>query len=374
MAPLEVANALQSAAVAIDRAHGSSEDTHAVSTLPITIKNTFFHVEEPETEQVEPKCLSCPTEVFFPSLPSNFRSSCSSLSDALAGSSELTLGDLTAAARMFSTSSVTREIMEATGHVGARTLPPPPLSEPETPEDLDEPEAPVWTPKVDSPMHKRPSPPPLNYPETPLSNVLHQPFQMPFWTPKVGGLGSSAASSPVIPPFSPALPGGFMYTLQSQRSTTMYRVSNSAGVEIRTGPSFEAPMTDAALYCNEIFAVSEEVIASDGRIYLLLADGRGWVFDDSCLNSKSPSVVRGQWIPVTPAAMTSMVSPASTLWEPMEEPMTDVAKKRRRRKRGGVKRNKNKKSKAGFSSGSSADVDTDLPPSDGVEEEEDSPL
>jgi hypothetical protein len=152
----------------------------------------------------------------------------------------------------------------------------------------------------------------------------------------------------------------------------MYRVSHGAGVDIRKSPGFDAPKTDVTLYCNEIFAVSEEVQASDGRVYLLLADGRGWAFDDSALNPQYPSVVRGQWVPVTPGTMTSVVSPASTLWEPMEEPMSpDATKKRRRRRRGGVRRNKNKKSTANFSSESSADAETEVPSSDDVEEEED---
>jgi len=380
MAPIEVVDALQSAAVAINRAHGSSEDVDTVSALPLIIKNTFFDVEEEETEQAGPKSLSCPAEMLFPSFPSTFPVSSgslsdafagSSLSDALAGSSELNLSDLAAAARMFSSSNVTREFMECTGHVGARAMPPPPLCEPELP-DVDEPQAPVWTPTVGTPQHKRPSPPPLSYPETPVSNMPQVPFQVPFWTPKEGGPAPPPAPSPIMPPLSPPLPGGFAYTLQSQRATAMYRVSHGAGIDVRKGPSFDAPKAGVTLYCNEIFAVSEEIPASDGRIYLLLADGRGWAFNDSALNPHCPSVSRGQWVPVAPAAMTPSVSPTSTVWEPMEEPMTDMTKKRRRRKRGGVRRNKNKnKNMATFLSGSSADAETEVPSSDDVEGEDD---
>eukprot|EP00746_Dinoflagellata_sp_MGD_P070366 gnl/MRDRNA2_/MRDRNA2_28817_c0_seq2.p1 gnl/MRDRNA2_/MRDRNA2_28817_c0~~gnl/MRDRNA2_/MRDRNA2_28817_c0_seq2.p1 ORF type:complete len:399 (+),score=96.17 gnl/MRDRNA2_/MRDRNA2_28817_c0_seq2:90-1286(+) len=381
MAPIEVGDALQNAAIAIKRAHGSSDDVDAVTTFPLIIKNTFFDFEEKEADQVGPKSLSCPPEVFYPSSFSSFPCTNdafagSSLSDALAGSSELNLNDLAAAARLFSESNVTREFMELAGHVGARVarpMPPPPLSEPELPE-LDEPEAPVWTPKVGSPQHRRPSPPPLSYPETPLSSEQTL-GHLPQWTPQVGGPGSSAS----MPPLSPPLPGGYAYNLQSQRATGMsfYRVHHGAGIELRKGPSFAAPKTDVTLYCNEIFAVSEEIPASDGRIYLLLADGRGWAFDDAALHPHCPSVARGQWVPVPPAAMTSAVSPASTVWEPMEEPMSDLnTKKRRRRKRGGVKRNKNKKkSMAQCHLESAADAETEVPSSDDIEEreEDDSP-
>jgi len=342
MAPIEVVDALKSAAIAIDRARDCSDDADVFRSLPLAM-NTFFNLEEEKLRQVAPNSLSCPPAMNFSS-----PSSSSSLTDVFSGTSELSLGDLASAAKMFSKSLVTREFMESIGHVGTRTVPPQPLSEPELPDDLSEPEAPVWIPTHSNPLNGRPTPPPLSYPETPLSNLSQVPFQVSFSTPKVSGSAPAqpAAASPVMPPISPPLPGGFAYALQFQRAAAMYRVSHSAGVESLKGPSFDAPKTGVTLYCDEIFAVSETIPASDGRIYLLLADGRGWVFDDSALNPHCPSVVFGQWVSVTPAAMTSVVSPASTLWEPMEEPTIDVTKKRRRRKQRGARRNKNKKCKA----------------------------
>merc|ERR1719272_2329830 len=114
---------------------------------------------------------------------------------------------------------------------------PPPLSEPELPE-VDEPEAPVWTPKVATPLHKRPSPPPLSEPCFPETSAPQVPF---FWTPKVGGPAPPPAPSPVLPPLSPPLPGGFAYALQAQRPTCMYRVNQGAGVNLRKSPSLDAP-------------------------------------------------------------------------------------------------------------------------------------
>merc|ERR1719265_2396005 len=58
-----------------------------------------------------------------------------------------------------------------------------------------------------------------------------------------------------------------------------------------------APLTGATLPKNEFFAVSEEVSSADGRIYLCVADGRGWAFDDSALMPYNPTVVKGRFVP-----------------------------------------------------------------------------
>merc|ERR1711998_499271 len=91
----------------------------------------------------------------------------------------------------------------------------------------------------------------------------------------------------------------------------------------RQGPYFDGVRTGAMLVHNEIFAVSEEIQGSDGRLYLCLADGRGWAFDDSALMPHDPSVVRGCWAPMTTPSTRSSYSltPASTVREPMGEPM-----------------------------------------------------
>ncbi|CAK9009004.1 unnamed protein product [Durusdinium trenchii] len=62
-----------------------------------------------------------------------------------------------------------------------------------------------------------------------------------------------------------------------------YRVSFMGGVDLRHGPSVEAPRTGETLCQNATFAAAEELMGADGRIYLRLADGRGWAFDDSTL-------------------------------------------------------------------------------------------
>jgi len=128
------------------------------------------------------------------------------------------------------------------------------------------------------------------------------------------------------------------------------------------------------LYQNETFAVSESFQGLDGRIYLLLADGRGWAFDDAALMPHDPSVIRGRWqpAPVVPDAAVMPYTPMPCAAPPAwEQPLCqeafddDASKKRRRRKRGGVKRNKNKRAQEANGYGakplSEAEADTDEP-------------
>merc|ERR1719492_608882 len=80
-----------------------------------------------------------------------------------------------------------------------------------------------------------------------------------------------------------------------------YRVAFVGGVDLRHGPSVEAPRTGEMLCQNATFASAEELLGADQRVYLKLADGRGWAFDDSALFPLDPAVVRGYWHPVSPA-------------------------------------------------------------------------
>merc|ERR1719491_111639 len=78
-----------------------------------------------------------------------------------------------------------------------------------------------------------------------------------------------------------------------------YRVAFVGGVDLRHGPSVEAPRTGEMLCQNATLASAEEILGADQRVYLKLADGRGWAFDDSALFPHDPSVVRGFWQPVS---------------------------------------------------------------------------
>merc|ERR1719428_1599985 len=91
---------------------------------------------------------------------------------------------------------------------------------------------------------------------------------------------------------APPLPG--------QVQQAFYRVAYVGGIDVRTGPSVHAPKTGITMRQNEIFAVGESLSGQtpdDLRVYLRLADGRGWVFDDKALHPTDPSVVRGHWQP-----------------------------------------------------------------------------
>merc|ERR1719191_375297 len=164
---------------------------------------------------------------------------------------------------------------------------------------------------------------------------------------------------------------------QVQEHVWWYRVSFIGGIALRCTPSVDAARTGHMLYQNETFAVRERIQGTDGRVYLLLADYRGWAFDDSALMPHDPSVIRGRWSPLNPGAMYS-----STTAVPVSEQslmaQANESNRRRRRKRGGVKRNKGKRAAAAaaLAAKEAADVeacddeDTDAP----SEEDDDAPL
>lgn len=79
-----------------------------------------------------------------------------------------------------------------------------------------------------------------------------------------------------------------------------FRVAYLGGIQCRSSPSIEAPLTGITLAHNETFPVAEEILSADGRLYLRLADGRGWAFDDTNLMPHDPSVKRGSWMSLQP--------------------------------------------------------------------------
>jgi hypothetical protein len=116
------------------------------------------------------------------------------------------------------------------------------------------------------------------------------------------------------------------------------------------------------LHQNEMFAVSERIQGMDGRIYLLLSDGRGWAFDDSALMPHDPSVVLHH-LPAVRSPVQLQLASMMNFEEPLNT--TEVTVKRSRRKRGGgvKKHSKNKTSWADLVSDVqiTSEEDTDLP-------------
>lgn len=76
-----------------------------------------------------------------------------------------------------------------------------------------------------------------------------------------------------------------------QPTDSVFKVAYQGGIEVRSGP-FNAPLTGLLLRPDEVFSVAAEIPGMDGIVYLCLADGRGWVFDDTELMPFDPSVVR----------------------------------------------------------------------------------
>jgi len=152
-----------------------------------------------------------------------------------------------------------------------------------------------------------------------------------------------------------------------------YRVSFLGGIALRNAPSVDAARTGHMLYQNETFAVRERIQGADGRVYLLLADYRGWAFDDTALMPHDPSVIRGRWSPMEPCVPYQSAG-AMMMFEQSSNLGNDQSKRRRRRKRGGVKRNKAKRAREAAAAALLAkeydDEDTDAPSEDG----DDTPL
>lgn len=246
------------------------------------------------------------------------------------------------------------------------------------------PAAPTWTPTVNMghalaprvtaearPVENMDMTPSMPCPPMPIPAMMNptypqeqRPMNPPY--PQVHqdlGMASSIGSCVVPAPAPPVPPTNIV---------AWYRVSFLGGLALRGGPCVDSIRTGGMLHHNETFAVSETLHGLDGRIYLLLADGRGWAFDDSALMPHDPSVVRGRWQPApqpAPVAPEPVPCPAmayTTPHAPWEYPVceeSEATKKRRRRKRGGVKRNKNKRAEAeGAKPLSEAEADTDEPP------------
>eukprot|EP00746_Dinoflagellata_sp_MGD_P164091 gnl/MRDRNA2_/MRDRNA2_92530_c0_seq1.p1 gnl/MRDRNA2_/MRDRNA2_92530_c0~~gnl/MRDRNA2_/MRDRNA2_92530_c0_seq1.p1 ORF type:complete len:391 (-),score=71.65 gnl/MRDRNA2_/MRDRNA2_92530_c0_seq1:359-1402(-) len=237
------------------------------------------------------------------------------------------------------------------------------------------PEAPCWTPTVATPAQATapastmemaiaapavPCPPmPVAAPINPYPQEQYDPYaprsQELIMGSNVAPYGMMAPA-PQIAPAPPII--------------AWYRVAFAGGVALRSGPSVDSARNGGMLYQNETFAVSETLNGLDSRVYLLLADGRGWAFDDSALMPHDPSVIRGRWQPAPvvpdPSAMTYQAMPyaAPPAWQQpvCQEAYEDEAtKKRRRRKRGGVKRNKNKRAQEGYGDQPLSEADTDEP-------------
>jgi len=137
--------------------------------------------------------------------------------------------------------------------------------------------------------------------------VLPQPLSLP-------GLGCMAPPPPLpppplAPPSANVVPHGELLASSPAMSTapaqpapiSWFRVSYLGGINLRCGPSIEAPLSGYTLQQMETFPVAEECVGQDGRVYLCLCDGRGWAFDDTALMPHDPSVKRGNWLAPQPA-------------------------------------------------------------------------
>jgi len=96
----------------------------------------------------------------------------------------------------------------------------------------------------------------------------------------------AGSTSAEVTPMMPAPP--FMRA----SSCSWYCVAFISGIDIRADPHVDGRRTGVILQRGVVFAVSESLMGYDGRVYLRLADGRGWAFDDTALIPEDPSVVK----------------------------------------------------------------------------------
>lgn len=135
-------------------------------------------------------------------------------------------------------------------------------------------------------------------PESPRNAMGQQPCQSnPYVFQQSVPSPTAHAGMPYVP--APSATWG-PWSQPAQPELMWYRVSFIGGIDVRTGPDVNAPKVGITLPCNHTFAADQYFHgdAQDRRLYLRLADGRGWVFDDSAIYPDNPSVRRGYFQPV----------------------------------------------------------------------------
>jgi len=129
----------------------------------------------------------------------------------------------------------------------------------------------------------------------PHSGSVPESPQQAFMNFEVNDTSMSLCAEPV-PVLPPAcMQPGIGTVEHAQQQNLIWFVvcfAGSPGAALRHGPDLNAECTGITLLKNEVFSVDQQIASPDGRIYLRLADGRGWAFDDSVLAPEDPSVVR----------------------------------------------------------------------------------
>lgn len=138
---------------------------------------------------------------------------------------------------------------------------------------------------------------------------------------------------PPPPPQPPALYAGTAGSsfppaqIEQEAVSLFFQVAYLGGIEVRIGPDFNAPRTGLVLPQGEVFATSQQMPGMDGRIYLCLADGQGWVFDDSNLMPEDPSIVPLQYVGLpapSPLTMPSAFESELVVHHGLDLPYPDV--------------------------------------------------
>lgn len=92
-----------------------------------------------------------------------------------------------------------------------------------------------------------------------------------------------------------------------------YQVQVLGGISVLDAPGLNAPRTGLVLGQGDVFHVSESIVDGDGRQYLRLADGRGWVLAEMLPREQDLNVFQaplpvGRILPGTGSQPTSQES------------------------------------------------------------------
>jgi len=365
--------------------HSIIQNMFTVCGATVGVKNTFIDIVQPGgLSDLDEKSWSCPSRFF------------SSESHALSGLAEL--------ARASSVGSLTREALEAAGHLAPRKgvieTQKPADADVSSTEDLsssgqalsgsiadsscgveslsdsfpetefDWPHSPTTSGSESSP--RAPMLPAntslfehlmISFAASPLATCPPQSVLPAKQTlsPCVQSSGFAAyPPAPVMPANTAVLPPQLTSLVavpsQGVQSLTWFRVTSRFGLHVLAAPSCLAPWTGFSLFLNDAFASTEETQGADGGVFLRLSDGRGWVFDDTVLNPHDPSVRRGRWASTSPGILATLLGSPNTSappsWKPTIPTFAAMAapeehkRRNRRRKRGGVHRRSKNRGKA----------------------------
>jgi len=167
---------------------------------------------------------------------------------------------------------------------------------------------PDWTKSELAAAEPEPERHPEEYNDHPALRSLQPPQRrlqasIPDDDDKTGASADDAAAAAAAPrrPAPPKFPPGqdripLLWAHRASQCDVLrhpypvYRVCCRTGIHLSSGPGHEFDRASAELQYGEQFAATATFPGPDQRLYLRLADGRGWAYDDAQVLPDDPSV------------------------------------------------------------------------------------